>query len=89
MKKMKLIYLCCILGIMGSSSVFAQSGDKLLDMLSGELNKHYQELQGEKLPPYYMNYRIIDKWSTIISASFGMLNDNQFRHSMKVLETKA
>ncbi len=81
MKKMKLIYLCCILGIMGSSRVFAQSGDKLLDMLSGELNKHYQELQGEKLPPYYMNYRIIDKWSTIISASFGMLNDNQFRHS--------
>lgn len=51
MKGMKFIYICCILGMVGISGAFAQSGDKLLNILSGELNKHYRELQGEKLPP--------------------------------------
>lgn len=81
MKGMKFIYICCILGMVGISGAFAQSGDKLLNILSGELNKHYRELQGEKLPPYYMNYRIIDKWSTTVIASFGTLRDNQSRHT--------
>ena len=81
MKGIKFCYICCILCITGIPGVFAQSGDKLLDILSGELNKHYQELQGEKYPPYYMNYRILDTWSTTITSSFGTLRDNQFRHS--------
>ena len=36
---MKFIYICCILGMVGISGAFAQSGDKLLNILSGELNK--------------------------------------------------
>ncbi|MCR9012716.1 metallopeptidase TldD-related protein [Gabonibacter chumensis] len=81
MKRVKFIYLCCVLGIIGIPGAFAQSGDKLLMILSGELNGHYRELQGEKFPPYYMNYRIIDTWSTTIAASFGVLRDNQSRHT--------
>ena len=81
MREMKLIYLCCIFSFIGISGVFAQSGDKLLNILSGELSKQYRELQGEKLPPYYMNYRIIDTWSTTVIASFGTLRDNQSRHT--------
>ena len=81
MKGMKSIYICCLLGILNVSNGFAQSGDRLLDILSGELNKHYQELQGEKYPPYYMNYRILDTWSTSITSSFGTLRDNQYRHT--------
>lgn len=80
MKEMKFVYMCSILCITSISGVFAQSGDKLLDILSDELNAHYQELQGEKYPPYYMNYRIIDVWNTTITASFGALRDNQSRH---------
>ena len=81
MKRVKFIYLCCVLGIIGIPGAFAQSEDKLLTILSGELNEHYRELQGEKFPPYYMNYRIIDTWSTTIAASFGVLRDNQSRHT--------
>ena len=51
MKGMKSIYICCLLGMLNVSNGFAQSGDRLLDILSGELNRHYQELQGEKYPP--------------------------------------
>ena len=81
MKGIKLICICCILGMTGIHGVSAQSEDNLLNILSGELNKHYRELQGEKLPPYYMNYRIIDTWSTTIITSFGALRDNQSRHT--------
>ncbi len=81
MKGMKSIYICCLLGMLNVSNGFAQSGDRLLDILSGELNRHYQELQGEKYPPYYMNYRILDAWSTAITSSFGTLRDNRFQHT--------
>ena len=58
MKEMKLIYLCCIFSFIGISGVFAQSGDKLLNILSGELNKQYRELQGEK-PVSYTHLGIV------------------------------
>lgn len=51
MKRIKFIYLYCVLGIIGIPGAFAQSEDKLLTILSGELNEHYRELQGRNSPP--------------------------------------
>lgn len=54
-------------------TVRAQEQDKLLQLLKEELRYNMAELQKQDLPPYYMNFRVMDDYSVNISSSFGAL----------------
>ncbi len=49
------------------------SQEKLLDVLSDELNRNMDALQKEEVKPYYMNYRVDEVVNTRVVASFGNL----------------
>lgn len=49
--------------------MFAQ--ERLLEILRDELNHEYKELKEQHYAPYYMNFRVIDKHTSSVSASFG------------------
>lgn len=80
MNKMKLMIsvLCCLLCFDGA---FGQQEDRLLQLLKEELNYNLQELKKQELPPYYMNFRVIDERNVTIKTSFGAV--------MGVLEQKS
>ena len=77
MKKKRLIF-----GIIALQFIlfptFAQ--DKLLGILKTELHQQMQELQKKEFPPYHMNYRVIDKHSSYVAASFGALMTQSAQH---------
>ncbi len=47
--------------------------EKLLDIMSGELERNMEVLKNQENPPYYINYRIDDISGFYIKASFGDL----------------
>lgn len=54
-----------------SNPVLAQSS--LLQILTEELEREFEILKKEEIPPYYMEYRVSDVRSFSISATFGSL----------------
>lgn len=72
--KKRLSILSMFLLVLFASPTFGQ--DKLLEILKQELAQQMQELKKEEFPPYHMNYRVIDKQTTYINASFGALMAN-------------
>lgn len=71
MKRFRLIMVCCIFLLSGLQKMQAQEQDRLLQLLKEELAKDMEELQKQKLPPYYMNLRVIDNKRASISSAFG------------------
>ncbi len=64
------VVLICTLGAYGQ--------DPLLNILKQELTKQMEELKAKPYPPYYMNYRVVDEYKTVLSASFGaLMGDNE------------
>lgn len=80
MRKIKLIILalCCFLCL---TEAWGQQKDKLLQLLKQELNYNLQELKKQELPPYYMNFRVIDDRNITVKTSFGAV--------MGILEQKS
>ena len=66
-----------LLSLLFAPGVFGQQQDELLGILKQELSLQFEKLKGEELPPYHMNYRVIDATTTVVSASFGALNNQQ------------
>lgn len=80
MRNTKRIILSLFLSVGLLSVAFGQGQDKLLGLLKEELAQQLKELKGEELPPYHMNYRVIDQTTSYISTSFGALvNRQEFR----------
>ena len=50
--------------------------DKLIEIMSSELDRNMQALKGEAVPPYFMSYRINELTKINISASFGDLEES-------------
>jgi len=50
--------------------------DRLLDLLSDELNREMTVLKHEETPPYFISYTVSDVHNTSVSASFGALTDS-------------
>lgn len=81
--KKRLVILSLFFSIGFISVVSAQ--DKLLGILKQELSAQMKELQKEEYPPYHMNYRVIDKTTNYVAASFGALvNSSSFRQCRMV-----
>lgn len=70
MNKMKIVIslLCCFLCF---SEAFGQQDDKLLHLLKQELDYNLQELKKQELPPYYMNFRVLEERNVTVQTSFG------------------
>lgn len=60
--------------------------DPLMNILEKELNREFSELKKQEIPAYYMNYRVSDIESVVISGTHGCLNQKQQR-SNRVLTT--
>lgn len=67
-----LFFILCTPGVSGQ--------DRLLDLLKREISHQMQELQQQELPPYYMNYRMVDEYATRITTAFGVLMDDTYKH---------
>lgn len=52
----------------------AQQSDKLLTTLKTELKANFEQLQKQRVKPYYMSYRADDIYKNVISSSFGSLS---------------
>lgn len=77
----KLVVLIFIIAGLLPENIYGQAQDKLLQILKEEMNVHAGELKSQSLPPYYMNYRVIDTWNTVVMASFGVKGEDQSKHS--------
>lgn len=74
----KLVSTILLLSILPLSQLAAK--DLLLDLLKQELKEQMAELKNEELPPYQLNYRVIDKQSSYVTTSFGaIMNEGCFR----------
>lgn len=73
-----------LLSLVYTHSLYAR--DPLLNILEKELYREFSELKKQEIPAYYMNYRVSDIESVVISGSHGCLNQNQPR-SNRILTT--
>jgi TldD protein len=63
-----------------------QAQDSLMILLSDEIKREMSELSKQKMPPYYIDYRVDDISSINLSASFGSLvSDN--KNNSRILTT--
>ncbi|MFH1320569.1 MAG: TldD/PmbA family protein [Bacteroidota bacterium] len=70
---LKKLLLCIPLVLSLFFANISRAQDKLLDILSDELNLQMTGLKDQETPPYYMNYRVDELFTTEISSSFGNL----------------
>lgn len=50
--------------------------DRLLDIISDELNREMSALKNEETPPYFISYAVSDVHHTSVDASFGALTNS-------------
>ncbi len=55
----------------------SEAQDKLLDILYDELNRQMTGLKDQETPPYYMNYRVDELFTTEVISSFGNLTKSK------------
>lgn len=58
----------------------ASAQERLVEILRDELYQEYNELKKLELPPYHMNFRVIDKQVSYVEASFGAANSDFYYH---------
>lgn len=66
-----LLTVLCYMGVSGQ--------EPILGLLKQELSQQMQELQQQQLPPYYMNYRMVDEYASRITTSFGVLMNDSYK----------
>lgn len=76
MKRFK--YLFLLFSIFQLTIVYSQ--DKFADILKSELKYEMEQLSKQDLPPYYINFRVVDSESYSISASFGAIQQSTNEH---------
>lgn len=79
MKKLSFFWLCCLLFLVGGTSVFAQTkpeNDEFLQLLRAELKRNYDSLQKTTYRPYFMAYRVHQTETHHLAANFGHIYDN-------------
>lgn len=85
MKKMRAIVYTLSMLFLSLGNTFGQEQDKFLQLLKQELQYNARELEQQELPPYYMNFRVIDEQKTDIVSAFGaVLSSSSYRMRMFV-----
>lgn len=76
MKKIK--YLILLFTIFYFTASYSQ--DKLTEILKSELKYEMEQLSKQDLPPYYINFRVVDNEMYNINASFGAIQQSTNNH---------
>ena len=86
MKRMRKTILGILIGsclvAASSTGVRGASDGVLLDILQAELERNFEVLVKEPVPPYFLSYAVNDRHTTTLNASFGSLvasNENHTR----------
>jgi TldD protein len=82
--KIALLLVILVPGLFDIFSLKAQ--DSLLVILTEELEREMTELSKQKMPPYYIDYRVDEIRTINLSASFGSLVGNS-KNTSRVLTT--
>jgi TldD protein len=84
----KLINLKIVLLLITGLNIVCSSKaqDSLMKLLTEEVNREMAELSKQKIPPYYIDYRVDDITTVSLAASFGSLIGDNSDHS-RVLTT--
>ncbi|MDP2207444.1 MAG: TldD/PmbA family protein [Bacteroidota bacterium] len=77
-KKLKFIFVIFILLFASACLLTAQ--DKLLELLTDEMNREMSVLKSQENPPYFMCYRVDDVRRVSVSASFGNITSSDESH---------
>ncbi|MBU1297993.1 MAG: TldD/PmbA family protein [Bacteroidetes bacterium] len=77
-KKLKFIFVIFILLFVSACLLTAQ--DKLLELLTDEMNREMSVLKSQENPPYFMCYRVDDVRRASVSASFGNITSSDESH---------
>ena len=85
MRKTKLFLVGCLLSLGFAPGAYAQQDDRMLQILKDELNKEMEELQKQEVPPYHMNFRMMDEKNVNIAASFGVLQGVSESHTRSLV----
>lgn len=70
----RLIILMCVIILYLPTVLPAQ--DRLMHLLSDELNREMETLKTQETPPYFISYAVSDVHRTTVSASFGALTNS-------------
>ena len=79
----KKLLLITLLWLGGLGSVPAQ--EHLMEVLRDELHREYEELKKEDFPPYHMNYRVVDKQVSYVTASFGAARGEMYYRQRRLV----
>ena len=75
-KKLKFMFVIFISLFAAASSSLLTAQDKLLDLLTDEMNREMSVLKSQENPPYYMCYRVDDVRRASVNASFGNITNS-------------
>lgn len=78
----KSAYLLCAVLLLNISPLSSQT--RLLTILSDELDREFEYLQKQDLPPYYLEYRVSDRQTVSIAGSFGSLISSDKNRTRKL-----
>ena len=79
-KKLKFMFVIFISLFAAASSSLLTAQDKLLDLLTDEMNREMSVLKSQENPPYYMCYRVDDVRRASVNASFGNITNSDESH---------
>lgn len=69
----KSIKVFCLFFALVLPGIKLSSQEKLLDLMKSEINREFEELKKQEIPPYFISYRINDVYKVSITSSFGDL----------------
>lgn len=77
---MKKIFIS-LFALLSATAVAAQAGsDKLLQVMKSEMTFDFEQLQKQKLKPYFMSLRVEDNHNMSVVSSFGSINSTDDSH---------
>ncbi|MBQ9284956.1 MAG: hypothetical protein IJ209_01540 [Bacteroidaceae bacterium] len=81
MKLIKLFALCLLTIYSSVAAAQTAETDTLLRILREELAADFEELQQQDVQPYFISFRVQERWDADIAASFGFLGTSNQDHT--------
>jgi predicted Zn-dependent protease len=80
-KPLGLILLIFLFAVLSGAREVPRAQDRLLELLTEELNREMTALQQQEAPPYFISYSVSDVHRTSVGASFGSLTNSSSSQS--------
>ena len=80
-KPVGLILLIFLFAVLSGAREVPPAQDRLLELLTEELNREMTALQQQEAPPYFISYSVSDVHRTSVGASFGSLTNSSSSQS--------